>query len=479
MTTRAPKEVVCARQRSSLSLRDRQRHHRIRFEVPEGASRLEILFRYGPAAIGRVRNLLTLTLHDPVGFRGAAHRWQPEQEILLEQAHATPGFFPAPVYAGDWECSVDVHELVTRTCEVELTVHARVEGPRVQPSAGDPRAIPSGAADLGGPAGWFQGDLHSHNLHCDGVSGVGEMSAAAARRGLDFLAMTCHNTTSWLSSTDGWPNALLTVRGMELTTFFGHATVLGLRDWIDWRVPGHGFGIRRIQEDVRARGAVFVVAHPFAVGNPHCTGCQWVHLGLDLTQLDCVEVWNGRWGNWEVDNEAALDFWTELLERGLRVTAVAGSDSHSATDYESAALPVTWVHAARLSEAGVLDALRRGHVILSSGPKLRLGAGSPDRREELLPGAVVPAEHWGRLFVDVADLAVTASLWLVSDGVAAGQWDVEPPGGELLIEVSCPRRWSRLELRRGRERAGELLAMTNPLYAVGGKSRWPRSRLTS
>ena len=43
---------------------------------------------------------------------------------------------------------------------------------------------------------WLAGDFHSHTVHSDGVLSVGGLAALAASRGLDFLAVTDHNTTS-------------------------------------------------------------------------------------------------------------------------------------------------------------------------------------------------------------------------------------------------------------------------------------------
>ena len=43
---------------------------------------------------------------------------------------------------------------------------------------------------------WLAGDLHTHTVHSDGALTVAELAALAAGRGLDFIAVTDHNTVS-------------------------------------------------------------------------------------------------------------------------------------------------------------------------------------------------------------------------------------------------------------------------------------------
>ena len=43
---------------------------------------------------------------------------------------------------------------------------------------------------------WLAGDLHAHTVHSDGAFTVAELARFAAAQGLDFLAVTDHNTTS-------------------------------------------------------------------------------------------------------------------------------------------------------------------------------------------------------------------------------------------------------------------------------------------
>src|SRR5262249_58530969 len=84
-------------------------------------------------------------------------------------------------------------------------------------------------------AGWLRGDLHSHTLHSDGSFTVEERLRRAVERGLDFTAITDHNTISHHRELDSVGGRIVPIRGSEITTFHGHMNVLGLSEATDWR----------------------------------------------------------------------------------------------------------------------------------------------------------------------------------------------------------------------------------------------------
>lgn len=67
-------------------------------------------------------NLITLSLDDPAGFRGNAHRKQGDQTHTLSAAQASPGFLPGPIVPGAWRATVHIHVLVTEGCTLTLAV---------------------------------------------------------------------------------------------------------------------------------------------------------------------------------------------------------------------------------------------------------------------------------------------------------------------------------------------------------------------
>src|SRR5664279_3116938 len=78
-----------------------------KFEVPEGATRLDIDFQYGPKRIGNYANLLTLSLFDPTTERGTGHRGQPTQRITVSASEATPGYMSGALQPGTWDIMVN------------------------------------------------------------------------------------------------------------------------------------------------------------------------------------------------------------------------------------------------------------------------------------------------------------------------------------------------------------------------------------
>ncbi|MGH2371800.1 MAG: hypothetical protein ACRDI2_26815, partial [Chloroflexota bacterium] len=188
---------------------------RLPFAVPEGAGALRIRFAFEPARAGDVRNLLTLSLFDPHGFRGAGHRHAPQQEILLSAGGATPGFIPGALAPGEWLLEIDCHCVLysdRNGVDYELDVAALSDLPdrRSERQLGAPEAqaltdqvFPAARAEGAAPyhlapgwepdrlpvadsvvsvavsvaasspasgsaPRWLKGDLHVHTNHSDG-----------------------------------------------------------------------------------------------------------------------------------------------------------------------------------------------------------------------------------------------------------------------------------------------------------------------
>ena len=62
---------------------------------------------------------------------------------------------------------------------------------------------------------------------------------AAARRGLDFIAITDHNATSQydvMRELQPYFDKVLLIPGREITTFQGHINFLGTTDFLDFRL---------------------------------------------------------------------------------------------------------------------------------------------------------------------------------------------------------------------------------------------------
>ncbi|QGQ94737.1 hypothetical protein EHS13_07500 [Paenibacillus psychroresistens] len=67
-------------------------------------------------------NLITLSVDDPQGHRGAGHRHDPEQLIRLSEHQASPGFVSGPIIEGIWKVTLSLHGIVSELCSYELQI---------------------------------------------------------------------------------------------------------------------------------------------------------------------------------------------------------------------------------------------------------------------------------------------------------------------------------------------------------------------
>ncbi len=346
------------------------------FEVPPGIGRLTVHYTYthrvSAALPGGSGNVVDIGVFDPRGaevFRGHGFRgWSgsDRSEFTIGLADTTPGYLPGPVYPGTWHVILGLYHILPEGCDYRLTI---VGQPGKTPPPPEP--VPLAAPVLSQEARWHRGDLQSHTHHSDGTGSLGDLAAAARARGLDFVAVTEHNTVSHLPHlAQAGGDDLLLIPGEEVTTYYGHANAWGIQGWQEFRCRDNDT-MARIIGAVHGAGALFSVNHP------KDNGPAWEY-SLDLP-FDCVEAWQGFWA-W--NNYQSLAFWDSLLQRGRRVVAVGGSDKHVAPftgqlSFYDIGTPTTWVYAEELSAAGILSGIRAGHVFISAdpqGPELYLAA---------------------------------------------------------------------------------------------------------
>ena len=126
------------------------------------------------------------------------------------------------------------------------------------------KPIPPGEAGVGR---WYRGDLHAHSEHSDGANTVEEIVEYTRRIGLDYFALTDHNTIShWDELARLNDRAPLLIPGEEITMYGGHANVWGLDDWIDFR----GSDSERVQQLVEDanRARIDVLDQPPRFADP-------------------------------------------------------------------------------------------------------------------------------------------------------------------------------------------------------------------
>jgi hypothetical protein len=230
--------------------------------------------------------------------------------------------------------------------------------------------------------------------------------------------------------------------------------------------------MQQVLEFVHAQGGLFSPNHP-----KPSAGYPWEFPGVRGYRV--VEAWQGAWRYFNVES---LDFWERRLRDGERVVAVGGSDCHSippAAQRQPWTLgnPCTWVYlSGSLHEAGVLDAVRAGHVFISedpTGPFLELTATCRER--SYLTGDVVTApRHVGARFHLRYRGPLDKKLRLLRNGELWQQVVTERE--ETTLEFEMPLEgpgYLRAEVVgfRGRPERGEVVhAMTNPIYLAPEES---------
>ncbi len=422
------------------------------FTVPEGATRIDIDFQYEPKRTGNYGNLLTLSLFDPQGERGTGHRGQPTQHITLSTSDATPGYIPGPLQPGEWDIMVNAN-LINPGANVTYDFKITIGFDKLPTTA--PPSYQRGTTNPRSP-GWYRGDLHAHTVHSDGSWDVDGLVGFAREHKLDFITLTDHNTVSALKQMESFSaDDLLTMGGFELTTFYGHALALGIRDLIDWRVrPGKRSMIDAFNE-VNAANGLFVIAHPMAPGDPVCTGCQWDYEDVMPAPARVVEVWNEEWESMSNNNDA-VQLWYQWLNQGHRLAATVGTDIHGPRPGFEFGFNV--VYAEALTEQAILEGIRRGHLYLSTGPQLSFTGTSPSGQTTMI-GDTLKGENY-TLNLEWTGCREGDRLRLIVDGDVKEETTLEPTGAKSW-QLSG-KHWYVIEIRDTRD---YMRALTNPIFA--------------
>lgn len=449
---------------TTLASGDGKRHIPHTFTVPAACSRLTIRLHYAPRLGDGISNLLTLTLFDPDGFRGAGHRGGDTHVVELTPTTATRGYLIGAIPPGEWIVQIDTH-LVLPDAPVRYTLDVQSESDPAVAAAPAPRPVADFSRVLNPNPGWYRGDLHCHTLHSDASWTTQELVAEARRQRFDFIALTDHNTVSPLAEmADLGGDGLLTMGGQELTTFWGHAVCLGAYEWLDWRVDREGVQMAAIATQLYAQDKLYIIAHPYAIGDPYCTGCRWLYTSMMPGTARLVEIWNGPWfGIHPLEhnqNEDGIGIYYRWLNEGLRLVATAGSDAHGPKGYLGG-VGCNVVYAEELSTKGILRALAQGHLYLSTGPTLHLQAQNGQGTTAMIGDTLAVAGDSTHVSTTWADAPAGATVRLIVNGAVQERQPIDSGGEARWTLPAYGPRWCTVELR-GKD--GAMLAVTNPIF---------------
>lgn len=468
---------------------ENQTYRELPFQVPAGTARIEVEFDYDRSD----KTTIDLGLIGPGDFLGhdGFRGWSGgnKRSFTVAASDATASYSPGALAAGEWKLLLGIPNIragrsAAYTARIRLTPAAAADG-----------APQENRAPLRNEPGWYRGDLHMHSAHSDGncasQSGARApcplfLSAqAAVAAGLDFVAVTEHNTVSHLPALRELQphfDRLLLIPGMEITTFQGHANVLGVRAPVDFRVGSAAVpDWNAVLAQLRRRGLPVSINHPIRPSDERCMGCGWTpHPAADLSLVGMVEAINGG----DADTPGSgIAFWQRELSAGHRLTGIGGSDNHDAPTAAEEPFgpsrigrPTTVVHARELSEAGILDGLRAGNVFVDAfGSRDRLldvqarhGADEAAMGGEL----VVPAGQRASVRVQVRNLAGGRIEATVDGAKAALIAQPQVSAAQQTLEFDWPsdgrRHWLRIDVR---DAQGRLALMGNPVYFNWGAQR--------
>jgi hypothetical protein len=305
--------------------------------------------------------VIDLGLIGPDGFCG----WSggARSSVQVAERWATPGYVPVAL-PGEWFVILGLYQVPDRGVQVSVTVEPGAAGP---PPAEEWPGVTTDVPLLERPPSrpgyrWVAGDFHCHSQHSDGSLGLAELAALARGRGLDFLAVTDHNTVSHFPHLEaaGAHYGVALLPGQEVTTPHGHANCIGQVGWADFRTAPDDWMVKAESE-----GGMASLNHP-VLGS-----LSW-SMRLEH-QPALVELWHASWDRSSSD---ALRFWSSL---GAPVP-VGGSDFHRPGDIDATGAelwpgaPTTWVEVEEdgteqsPSLENVLAGLRAGAVSISASP---------------------------------------------------------------------------------------------------------------
>jgi hypothetical protein len=464
---------------------DHQTYREIAFSPPPGTGRISIDFSY----TGREqKTVIDIGLRDPAGQRG----WSGgnKSHIEIGENDATPSYRPGAIQPGEWKLVLGIPNIREgQTATYSATITFAAGGGMQNPAtlADVSKAIPA-------KSGWYRGDFHTHTAHSDGSCDVDGMRApcpplhtadAARDAGLDFVAITDHNTITQLADIRAmqasYPNTLL-IPGTEVTTFFGHANVVGNADFMNFQLGSQRLPtLARLFDQVDAANTFISVNHPSLPSGEACMGCGWTVKDTDWSRVTAMEVINGASMRTSGSEGAfnGIAFWDKLLRQGHRITAIGGSDNHDATDRTGAkqspvGKPATVVYADELSSSGIIAGVRSGRVFIDVAglPTASLDANARAGKSVAMGGELElePGED-AMIMIIASDLPATAQLHVVTHNLAVdGRTAISPPPSQpnARFEASSARLapgaehgYVRPEVR---DASGKLLLLGNPIY---------------
>ncbi|GAG19041.1 unnamed protein product, partial [marine sediment metagenome] len=140
-----------------------------------------------------------------------------------------------------------------------------------------------------------------------------------------------------------------------------------------------------------------------------------------------------------------------------------GRDWHDLEEKKRGRIPSTFVQADSLSEDGILQGLRRGHVFVSSGPSLSFSAEYKGKRYECGEEITLIEEKPISFQVQIKNLKEPSQLQIIKNGLKffATALSEKKEQRIALSDLAKENSWYRCEIYTKEDK--ELLCFTNPV----------------
>lgn len=457
---------------------DHQTYREIPFEAPPGTGRITVDFDY----TGKdQRTVIDIGLRDPHGQRG----WSGGNKSRFEVSEfaSTPSYAAGPMTPGQWALVLGIPNIrdgQTASYTATITLGPS-DAARKSVELSDPAIV------LDTKAGWRRGDFHVHTAHSDGSCDQADARGpcpsiftfeAAKAAGLDFVAITDHNTITQLSDIrelqEAFPRTLL-MPGTEITTFFGHANVVGATGFLDFQLGSPRLPtLAKLFDQADAVNGFISVNHPSLPSGEACMGCGWTAKDTDWSRVTAIEIVNGATLRTSGPEGAfnGIRFWENLLKQGHRITAIGGSDNHDAKDTTGAkqspiGKPATVVFANALSTKGVVAAVKSGRVFVDvaglPGATLDIIAHATNKSASMGGELVLTTGERATIAAPTSRLPPGARVEWISSGLVVGvPSDPAASQAKLVhLEEGKSHGWIRVNVR---DAEGKLLLIGNPIY---------------
>ncbi|GGB25514.1 CehA/McbA family metallohydrolase [Puia dinghuensis] len=439
------------------------------FTLPDSVKRLRIEFSYNGK---EQRTTIDIGLMDPARFRG----WSggARNDLTISAEDATPGYLAGPLPSGEWKLLLGVPNIREGiVSEYEARIYIETQTGVTEFSDKPIRA----------EAGWYRGDLHMHSGNSDGKctsqSGkevgcpVYKIVETATDKGLDFITVTDHNTISQANALRELQPAfdkILLVPGREITTFYGHANIFGLTDFVDFRMTNASYAAaKNWMSAVNNNGGIISINHPGVPSGEACMGCGWQIENIPDKVITAVEVLNG--GSMKYSIEGSIegwDQWHKMLNSGQHVTAIGGSDDHHAATIGT---PTTIIYMKELSVQGLIDGIRSGRVFIDiEGKKDHfLDLSAANGENEACMGGTLKGEPSDTINLTAYVKGVSGGkIEFIIDGKLNSTLDREILSNDEKIRVNWETDDNRHSIYiKVRGKDGRLVLVGNPIYVEG------------